>query len=1286
MPDYSAGSAKLSIVPDLSGFQRKLEADMRKIDAELAIRVAADTGQARADITRFRELQRRDGIQIGVETSLAQASGELESWRARQEARRIKAKVDVDTGGALAALGALAKFNAPILAVGSLPAVATALTGAAGAVQQLTQAGLALPGIVGGAVASIGTLKLATAGTGDALKAMWAAADSGDPKDIAKAAEALKGTSLNAQAALTAVTSFHDQFKSLRNTVQDNVFAGVDTEFKDFANKTLPTLTTGLGKTSTAWNGTIKELLRVGKLDSTQGFLAQILGNTADAQTRANAAVAPVIHAIGTLTATSSNVLPRLGDGLGKASERFDAFISKAAGDGRLDRWINDGVTAATRLSNTMLNLGMSITAITKAAGGGDGLLAMLERGSRELSDFLNSTAGQNKLQKFFEDGREQLRQWMPIVENLGHILPGVFQAAHDVTAAWLPMLTTITNWLADSPEAVRLVAESFVVWKSVSGISALLTSLGTVKTTLLGLPTAADTAAGGISAALGRVVVPAWLAYLAGQQNDARHPDIASALKAANNGDQSKIQGLFDDIDREHRGLPTHGNFNLQAPTPAQSREHRDLPPYDPTGGLLTLPGPGQPAPPPAPTGPTNPLEALVPHYAGGGPTPSGRGNGPTGGFISELHGDEWVLPAHARAAIGDKALWALTNGRSFATGGYVDPFGNPVTAGMLPGPSTPIDPASPVAPNPAGGGIGNIFGAFLSGLPGPLGNLNALLLPGGGTQQADTADSGTKLLGGFAGLGQAGNDPNLLDQWGIQTGDWLGKFGAKTLLTLGTSLWSGALGLVGLQNSILSSNNEWTQALTKSAGFYLGNDGPLATLTGSPGSPKSGGKAVTAQQVREAKDRSTDRDNALAVAQARLAELPADAKQSARLAAQNAVDKARREAQEARDDLAQYQQGVNPSSAKNASLAGGLSLVPGQFGALDALAAKMGLTMTSGFRDPNGPTIAGVAANASYHGQGRAHDYSGNEQAMIAFANFMADNYGSQLKELIFSAPGFTKTIKDGRVVGPFGAFYTLAQAGNHSDHVHIAYDQGGWLMPGTALTINQTGKPEAVLNPAQTQAYQTVAAHLEKQGAAIQPSVPQLPDVRKLAPRGSAVIPSAPTTPLPAPATPAPVAPAPTDPTDQQPQQTTYAGPTPVAPPSGDLNHNLSAINTGISSGAAAIGNAAAAAISGAAGGFGGGSVGSLVSGLFGQGGKILTDAVNVGSSFLVGNVTTGTTPNAYGELNFGAQNVPRTAADHRSYTTNIQAGYRPADLIEALELKEARDMQARLAAYS
>jgi len=41
-----------------------------------------------------------------------------------------------------------------------------------------------------------------------------------------------------------------------------------------------------------------------------------------------------------------------------------------------------------------------------------------------------------------------------------------------------------------------------------------------------------------------------------------------------------------------------------------------------------------------------------------------------------------------------------------------------------------------------------------------------------------------------------------------------------------------------------------------------------------------------------------------------------------------------------------------------------------------------------------------------------------------------------------------------------------------------------------------------------------------------------------------------------------------------------------------------------------------------------------LGGFVSGLFQQGGKIATNIANVASSFLVGNITGGTTENAYG----------------------------------------------------
>lgn len=135
-----------------------------------------------------------------------------------------------------------------------------------------------------------------------------------------------------------------------------------------------------------------------------------------------------------------------------------------------------------------------------------------------------------------------------------------------------------------------------------------------------------------------------------------------------------------------------------------------------------------------------------------------------------------------------------------------------------------------------------------------------------------------------------------------------------------------------------------------------------------------------------------------------------------------------------------------------------------------IDSIASRFGLTVGSSYRPPNGPTIAGVPAAQSYHSSGRAHDYNGTPQQRLAFAQYMAANYGLQLKELIYDAPGFTSTIHNGQNVGPFGAFYTMGQAGYHGDHVHIAFDDGGTLPPGSTLAINNTGQDEQVLTPEQ------------------------------------------------------------------------------------------------------------------------------------------------------------------------------------------------------------------------
>ena len=67
-------------------------------------------------------------------------------------------------------------------------------------------------------------------------------------------------------------------------------------------------------------------------------------------------------------------------------------------------------------------------------------------------------------------------------------------------------------------------------------------------------------------------------------------------------------------------------------------------------------------------------------------------------------------------------------------------------------------------------------------------------------------------------------------------------------------------------------------------------------------------------------------------------------------------------------------------------------------------------GLQMTSGYR----------AGDDGWHGQNRARDYSngfGPTAGMLAFARYLAGNYGSKLLELIYTPLGFG--IKNGQVI---------------------------------------------------------------------------------------------------------------------------------------------------------------------------------------------------------------------------------------------------------------------------
>lgn len=443
-------------------------------------------------------------------------------------------------GGNLRTTGIL---NLGALGAAGLPAAASAIVSLTGAIQQLGQAGLVVPGVMAGIAASVGTAAIGFKGMGDAVKALNEAAASGDPKDLEKATAALKDMAPAAVEVAKSVSAFtQGPWKELQKAVAQEMFTGVAKDFDDFTGKVLPRAQRGLSGIARSWNGTLKEILRVGGGEKVGGLMDRIFGNTAEGQTRANKAIEPFINAFGKLAAVGSDFLPRLGDALGSVAKRFEAFIDRNEKNGNLFRWIDEGLNGLRSFGNSILNVLKIITGLTKAAGaldgslsGDGGLLGSLERGSGALADFINSAEGQEKLTSFFADARESAGQWMDVIKSLLPVIREViagFQQWGDILLPIIKGIADALTSLGGGNGAIASVVTAFLAWKTIGGI------IGGVGGMLGGLPGQATVAATGITAALKKIVLPAAVAGAVFSQTDGfQAPDAGAGERLAGLG-----------------------------------------------------------------------------------------------------------------------------------------------------------------------------------------------------------------------------------------------------------------------------------------------------------------------------------------------------------------------------------------------------------------------------------------------------------------------------------------------------------------------------------------------------------------------------------------------------------------------------------------------------------------------------------------------------------------------------------------------------------------------------
>ena len=1165
----------------------------------------------------------------------------------------------------------------------------------------------------------------------DALAALAQAQTNGTTAQT-KFNDALAQLSPNAQDFVKTIAGMKGEIFDFRNSVQDTIFAGSGGAIQRMFDNLAPAVEPGLKHIAEGLNQNLLQVFDSVQSPDGKSIIERILGGTAETQAALTNLINPLVKGVGTLVAAGSEHLPQVVNLMTRLADRFSTFIAEVDQNGKLDKFLDDGVGAMGDLAETGLNVIKIVNDLSQAFGGN--LIKSLSDATGRLHEYLASAEGQAKINELMDKAKQIWEDWKPTLKNLPGIFDAMSDAARGLINTFGPFLHQFTDFMERNPELVQAFITGWLGAKVLTGVfSPLITlfsgglKLGQALFTMLGkIPGVASVAAAALNAVKGVLpgggnilTTPGTTAPIAGPGAAVARTGLGLgatfALPLAVAGgaslamtsqipqDYSVSKGDSDAFikqvnDKIPAGVPKFGtqeaeNF-ITGAAASGSAVGKWIDNTAVGGGgmverakrylwLATQPNVEQIladpnfVPPPAGS------------YAKGGLHTGYTPWGAKQGKMAELHGGEYVEPKHVVDYYGVEAMKAVHQKRvpknvlgSFEGGGEVpDLVYDPTTGQYVKGGTSISHGVNPALPGP---GIIDTLANGASGIASSFGNSFAsnLGIPGL-TQTPGGGDSGWGPGGPPVGLG-GGPDGFDIRRFGIGPGpvgsgpaDWanfagstLGKFGSSFVTTLAGGVLDG-LGLSGLSSYVSTGAgiaDHFASANLNSA------QGPGATQT------------------------NADVSNLLNT----YGSMPLNPDYPGAAALPGVFDPASGTA-------------LNPSGPGN----GGLQI--------NTLRGKQ--VIQSKF--PWATNIGGVRAdNLKWHPMGLALD------VMIPGAGGLNDPTPPEGKALGDQLYAWLNQNK-----AALGIDYILWQQKDHFNHLHVNFAQsgypngstppdtsgiqttdpgnlpsspGGWDAPGapvapgqpgwglgpkssgpiqgppmpntitpknlvplltrdsggplpvgTSIVRNFTGKPELVLNHHQAQ---YVGSFLP--GGVIPDSLPikplpKGPDAEKMIPRPNP--PPAPVRPNP---TPPPIVPAsppviapPTSPAGPPGPQSPVQGPnaSPFAPsdrsatgsgPGEGGDHVHPALRKGITSGFATAGNLASMAINAAAAagsfgasgalgaGGGGGGLGSMVSGLFQQAGKIANNVANVASSFLVGNITGGTTANPYGVTQRGS----------------------------------------------
>lgn len=398
--------------------QRKLDTLRRRVESE-AVHLEADVDVSRVneDIDHVRRKHNNQEIQLQASAATTDASAQL-NYVARNRIARIYPLVDPGSfATAKAALESLSGFN-------TLRTFKDMLKGLASGFDTASMKAITMSSAVMSVVSSIGWLSSEAFAAGEGVAQLvgffalaptiigsfaiamaanhlaWNNFGAALSDNATKSAKALALLPQNAREAATEVKKLWTEIKK---PVQGAFWEAMGTSLQDTVRAMGPALSkglsdtaSGLGRLTSTALGSFKKIAE----NETLGKMFDNLNLGLDALSRG---VGPLFDAFNNLGFAGSKYLPQLGNWLSDLSVRFDNFITTAAANGDIERWIENAKTSMTeiwKIGDATIGIFQGLTSAFNDAGakGLDGLATSL----KGVEDVIKGPVFQSQFSQIF--------------------------------------------------------------------------------------------------------------------------------------------------------------------------------------------------------------------------------------------------------------------------------------------------------------------------------------------------------------------------------------------------------------------------------------------------------------------------------------------------------------------------------------------------------------------------------------------------------------------------------------------------------------------------------------------------------------------------------------------------------------------------------------------------------------------------------------------------------------------------------------------------------------------